>query len=69
MLVTTAIENMIEFYVGNILFYSSRAYFPLTGASRQTHLPLVKSGKATGMLPMEMDCSERQVTAIQLAAS
>ena len=48
---------------------SVRQYLPRTAGSRWNHLPFVKSGIATGMLPMATESSLRQVTAIHAAVS
>ena len=48
---------------------SSRQNVPRLYGSLSIHIPFVKSGKGTGADPMAIDCSERQVTAIQVAVS
>ncbi len=51
------------------IWISSKLQRFLGAGSRRIHFPFVKSGKATGIEPKAMDCSERQVTAIHAAIS
>lgn len=48
---------------------SLRQYLLFTSSSRFCHLPSVKSGKATVLLPEASDCSESTPTASQVAVS
>ena len=47
----------------------SKEYREATGGSGLIHFPFVKSGTGTGMLPIAIDCSDRQVIAIHAAVS
>lgn len=48
---------------------SSALYLLRLAGALSIHMPFVKSGTGTGMLPIAIDCSERQVIAIHVAAS
>ena len=63
------IDVNLAHYLKKSSYTSSNANIPGTAFSRPIHRPSVKSGTGTGMLPIAMDCSLRQVTDIHVAVS